>query len=323
MRESSVPDTKIAVRAYADEDLDDVLDLLRASLGESALLRRTTELFTWKHFENPFGRSILLVAEADDRIVGLRAFMRWTLRTADGAEFACVRAVDTATHPQYQRRGIFRSLTEAAVSEAKAQGVDMVFNTPNPKSGAGYLTMGWHAVGAIGVLAAPCLGVFRPGPDEDSVPDPSEVLRNPEPAEDLDVTDRTPRGLRTPRTDEYLRWRFAGHPTAHYLRIDAGDTTCVVRPNVRNGRRELVLSDVFGPHPSRAIRKTWRASRAAYMAGWFAQDTPERRAATRSGMIPVPRLTTLTLVARPLRRLPLDTTSLRSWDFASSDLELL
>ena len=69
-------DTTITIRSFEDGDLANVLELMRASLGESALLRRTGDLFSWKHFDNPFGRSILLVAEADGRIVGLRAFMR-------------------------------------------------------------------------------------------------------------------------------------------------------------------------------------------------------------------------------------------------------
>lgn len=318
-----MPDTAIGIRTYTDADLDGVLDLLRASLGESAILRRTGELFAWKHFDNPFGRSILLVAESDGRIVGLRAFMRWTLLTKDGVRLSCVRAVDTATHPQYQRRGIFRSLTEAAISEAKSQGVDMVFNTPNPKSGAGYLKMGWHVVGNIGVLAAPGRGFFRARPESDDPGTAEEFLSQPVSAAHLGVEDRPARGLRTERTAAYLKWRFGGHPTARYYWIEAGGGGSVVRPNVRDRRRELVLSDVYGPHPAKAIRATVRANRAAYLAGWFSKGSPERVAAVQSGMVPVPRMTALTLVARPLRKLGLDTATLDAWDFASSDLELL
>ena len=38
---------------------------------------------------------------------------------------------------------------------AVADGVDLVFNTPNEKSGAGYLTMGWKKVGPIGAMVRP------------------------------------------------------------------------------------------------------------------------------------------------------------------------
>ena len=312
----------ITTRELEEGDVVSVLDLLRASLGEPPLLRRTPELFAWKHFDNPFGRSIAVLAEADDRIVGLRAFMRWDLLTMQGSTIRCVRAVDTATHPEYQRRGIFRRLTEEALELAVAKDVDLVFNTPNEKSGAGYLSMGWKEVGTIGAMARPSPRLMtdrRPGP----VTEPERFLVDPKPALPLAVADRTPRGLRTPRTDAYLRWRFGSHPSARYFRVDSGDATAVVRPNVRRERRELVVADVFGPRPAAAIRAAVRRSRAGYVAAWFSPGSPERAAAVRSGLVPVPGVTALTLMAKPLRELEVDVTSMASWDLAISDLELL
>jgi len=312
----------ITTRELDDRDVLDVLDLLRAALGEPPLLRRTPELFGWKHFENPFGRSLALVAETDDRIVGLRAFMRWDLTTPDGSVVRCVRAVDTATHPDYHRRGIFRRLTEETLELAVAKDIDLVFNTPNEKSGAGYLSMGWKEIGPVGGMVRPSTRLLTdrtPGPTTEA----GRFLADPVPADSISVADRAPLGLRTPRSDAYLRWRFASHPTARYFRVDAGDSVAVVRPNVRKGRRELVLADVFGPRPSRAIRRAGRQSRSAYLAAWFSPHTPERRAAVRSGLIPVPGVTALTLMARPLRDLEVDVASMTSWDLAISDLELL
>jgi GNAT superfamily N-acetyltransferase len=316
-------ESTISVRPFADTDLAQVLDVLRASLGETSLLQRTPELFAWKHLSNPFGRSIILVAEADDRIVGLRAFMRWELLTPSGDTLRCVRAVDTATHPDYQRRGIFRTLTMAAVEEARTDGVNLIFNTPNPKSGAGYLRMGWRPVGDIGVLAVPTRGMLRGRVAGDELPPPDDFITDPAPVGDLSVDDRPALGMRTPRTDAYVRWRFTEHPTARYVRVDGDGATAIVRPNVRGGRRELVISDVFGPRPARAIGRTIARSRAAYVGGWFSKGSPERTAAIRRGMVAVPRMTALTLVANPLTDMPSDVGSLAAWDIASSDLELL
>ncbi len=315
-------DDTITVRPFVDADLPEVLEVLRAALGETPVLRRTPELFAWKHFDNPFGRSIILLAEAEGRIAGVRAFMRWELTTPAGETLRCVRAVDTATHPDFMRRGIFRTLTTAALEAATEDGVDMVFNTPNDKSGAGYLKMGWVAVGDIGVMLSPSHRMVRKSATE-GLPDPADFLERPEPARRLPSVDRRPGGLRTRRTPEYLEWRFAGHPTAPYCRIDADGTTAVVRPNHRDGRRELVVSDVLGPHARRAIAAARRASRADYLAGWFSEGSPERAGAIRALMLPVPRLTALTLVARPLRELPVDVGSLSSWDLSLGDLELL
>jgi len=312
-----VPD--VTIRPYTDADLEPTLDTLRAALGETPLLHRTPELFAWKHLDNPFGRSIMLVADADGVIAGFRAFMRWDLTTPDGENLRCVRAVDTATHPLFLRQGIFRRLTLAALDAARDVGIQMVFNTPNPKSGAGYLSMGWREVGYVGAMVRPGARMFRRG---DAIPSLGEVFDDPVPAGDLAVDDRLPRGLRTPRTTDYLRWRF-GHPAARYARIDRDGSTAVVRPNLRNGRVELVVADVFGRRPAAAIRETARRARSGYLAGWFAGGSPERRAAIGAGMVPLPGVKTLRLVANPLGDLPLDVTDLSVWDFATSDLELL
>ena len=312
----------ITTRHLDESDVLPVLDLMRAALGEPPLLRRTPELFAWKHFDNPFGRSLAVVAETDDRIVGLRAFMRWDLVTRDGVTLRCVRAVDTATHPDYQRRGIFRRLTEETLDLALAENMDLVFNTPNEKSGAGYLSMGWTEIGMIGVLARPS---SRLATDRSPITDtePENFLADPKPAIPLEVTDRAARGLRTPRNEAYLRWRFGSHPTARYFRVDSADSTVVVRPNVRKGRRELIVADVYGPRPRAALREAGRKSRSGYVAAWFSPGSPERAAAIRSGLVPVPGVTALTLMARPLRELDIDVTSMASWDLAISDLELL
>jgi GNAT superfamily N-acetyltransferase len=316
-----VSDT-INTRALEDHDVEPVLDLLRAALGEPPLLRRTPELLAWKHFDNPFGRSVALLAEAGHRIVGLRTFMRWDLAAVDGSIIRCVRAVDTATHPEFHRRGIFRRLTEEALEVASAQGIDLVFNTPNEKSGAGYLKMGWREVGPVGVMVRPSLRLFSKARDDDAT-DPGRFIHDPVPAGPLELPDREPVGLRTPRTDAYRRWRFGSHPTAWYYQVEAEGSVAVVRPNVRNGRRELVLADVFGHKPGRAIRKCARHSRAAYLAGWFSPSSPDRRAAIRSGLLPVPGLRPLTLMARPLGDLDIDVFDMANWDLAVSDLELL
>lgn len=314
----------LAVRPFEDPDLEQVLDVLRASLGETPLLRRTAELFRWKHIDNPFGRSIILLAMDGERIAGVRAFMRWELTTPDGATVRCVRAVDTATHPDYQRRGIFSTLTKAAVSAATDDGVHLIFNTPNPKSGAGYLKMGWAEVGPIGVQMRPSLSMVSAGADPDVLPDPSRWLDPIRPATGLPTGARPGRGLRTPRGMSYLAWRFSSHPTAHYFQAGDSGGTAVLRPNVRNRRRELVVSDLLGTDLRAAARAATRASRADYLAGWFSPGSPERAAAVRAGLLPIPRVTSLTLVCRPLvADLPINPLSLSSWDLAMSDLELL
>ena len=47
---------------------------------------------------------------------------------------APARAVDTATDPEFQGRGIFTRLTLEALDALPAEGVELVFNTPNARA---------------------------------------------------------------------------------------------------------------------------------------------------------------------------------------------
>lgn len=314
--------SEIATREATADDTPRILDVLRAALGETPLLKRTAEQWAWKHETNPFGESIVLVATAGDRVAGVRAFMRWRLAAPGDVTLECVRPVDTATHPDFERKGIFRRLTMEALEVARGKGVHLVFNTPNPRSGAGYLSMGWKEVGKIGVLVRPRLGpAVRPS--EMTAPSLASVAPGVGPFRPVEVADRPPRGLRTERTTIYQRWRFESHPTVRYALVGSDDGGAAVRAGIRGSRVELVLSDLLGGADGHTVRKVARSCRARYVAGFFSKGSPERKFAIAGGMIPVPGVQALTLVAMPLTPVDIDVHDLGCWDIATSDLELL
>jgi GNAT superfamily N-acetyltransferase len=311
--------THFRIRPFESGDLPPVLELMRESLGEKAVLQRTPELFSWKHLDNPFGRSLMLVAEDPEGIVGFRAFMRWELGTPAGDLLRCVRPVDTATHPRARRQGVFRRLTEAAVERAREAGVHLIFNTPNPQSGAGYLKMGWQQVGVIGAMVRPLrLRRFLAKSDRPPTVEGGSVWGERE------ATDREPLGLRTPRSVEYLKWRFGMHPTARYFVSQTADgSVAVLRSNLRANRAELVVSDLFGSNAAAALRSVAGNTDAGYLAGWASSHAPERRTLLRAGLVPIPGVKALSLYARPLAPLEIPATNLDGWDLMLSDLELL
>jgi GNAT superfamily N-acetyltransferase len=247
--------TDLDVRPATDADDPAVMALLQASLGwvpDDAYER----FFAWKHRQSPFGRSPAWVAVDGDRVVGFRTFMRWEFERG-GATVRAVRAVDTATHPDYQGRGIFTLLTRHALDELKADGVALVFNTPNDKSRPGYLKMGWRLVGRLPVAARPrsarsLLRVARARTAADKWS--AETTAGVPAAEALDdreavagwlkaaaQPDRSgPPGrrghgdvggenavLRTHRTPEYLAWRYGFEPL-RYRALVVGDGAGVV-----------------------------------------------------------------------------------------------
>ena len=93
-----------------------------------------------------------------------RVLMRWEF-VEHGRVVHAVRAVDTATHPDYQGRGIFTRLTLHALDELRHE-IDFVFNTPNDQSRPGYLKMGWQVVGRLPTAVRPT-GLARDPPHRD------------------------------------------------------------------------------------------------------------------------------------------------------------
>jgi GNAT superfamily N-acetyltransferase len=240
-----------------DADVPAVVDLLNEALGPAPGGVDRRALFDWKHLENPSGRSIALVAEVDDSIVGLRSFMRWTLETADGERLTAVRAVDTATLPSVQRRGIFSRLTTEALDRCRDDGVRFVFNTPNDSSRPGYLKMGWRVVATWPVwvkvrrpdrllLAAARRdlgsGPGIPAPEGSSACPVSEVL-GPVGAIAA-AADMPARSLHTPRTADHLRWRYAEGPMAYHALVGEA-ALVVVRLRARGRLREAVVCEAL------------------------------------------------------------------------------
>jgi GNAT superfamily N-acetyltransferase len=212
----------LEVRRAADHELDAVVAVCAAAL-EWDPSEPNAAFFGWKHRDNPFGPSPTWVAVEDGRIVGVRAMMRWQLRRG-GAIRSMVRAVDTATLPSHQGKGIFSRLTGQAIRDLAEQGVDAVFNTPNDKSRPGYLKMGWQELGRVPVSVRPrtpaalvAMARSRVPADRWGIPttvgsEPAEVLSDDEALERLVSQADQPAGWSTPMSAEYLRWRTGFGP---------------------------------------------------------------------------------------------------------------
>jgi GNAT superfamily N-acetyltransferase len=179
-------------------------------LGES-LMPKSESFWRWKHIDNPFGKSPVLLAFEKDQLIGVRAFMRWEWKQGDKI-YKAVRAVDTATHPNHQGKGIFKTLTLQLAEQCKKEGVDFIFNTPNKSSQPGYLKMGWRSHGKMRLCIKP---VFpkKSLPDFESRYSIKNVaLKNFEISPD-------PSHLRTNYTNAFLNWRYVDNPNIAYYTL--------------------------------------------------------------------------------------------------------
>jgi GNAT superfamily N-acetyltransferase len=317
----------LVVRDARAGDRRDILALFERTLGWVNDARHEA-LFAWKHEQNVFGPSPAWIAREGDHVAGFRTFLRWGFERG-GEAIHAVRAVDTATDPKFQRRGVFRLLTLHALEQLRADGASFVFNTPNDQSRPGYVSMGWQVAGRIPLAVRPAAlgGIFRMAGArtpadlwsvESAAGEPAAaVLEHDKPISELLGSRPRPRAMVTLPSVEYLRWRYGFSPLdyrAVVLRGDASAGIAFFRVRKRGSAREAALCEVLAPQGDpaiehRLVREVARTARADYLL---------RAAGPRDGCLPLPRQGPL-LTCLPLRGSPPDR---RDWRLTLGDLEL-
>jgi GNAT superfamily N-acetyltransferase len=305
---------ELLLRRATDEDRPGIIKLCRASLGWEEG-DPNESFFAWKHDENAFGPSPSWVAEAPDgSLAGLRVFLRWRFRDGAGRALQAVRAVDTATHPDWQGKGIFTKLTLGALPDLQADGIDLVFNTPNDKSRPGYLKMGWSEVGKVPVgVRFGGLGTLRTvarartaaemWSEESAVGESAvDVLADTAAVQRL-LDSCAPEGrITTDRSPAYLQWRYRFDPL-RYRAVLVGDSIedglVILRLRRRGPALECAVCEVLVPG-RRSARRTMsqvaRDSSADYLLRCSSVT-----AGLRDAFVPAPQLGPI-LTWRPLGR---------------------
>ncbi|MFN2347668.1 MAG: GNAT family N-acetyltransferase [Dermatophilaceae bacterium] len=318
---------QIEVRRAEAGDASAVTALLRTSLGKEDD-PHYEDFLRWKHERNAFGPSPAWVAVDGERVVGYRTLLRWRFVDDAGKTLSAVRAVDTATDPDYRGRGIFRLLTLGAVADLTRAGDAFVFNTPNDQSRPGYLSMGWTPVRRLPV------GVLPAGPDAlvrmarsrvasriwseptDVGIDAREAFMDDEVCTGL-LSHAPKRGLRTDRSPAYLRWRTEFGPLAYRVLLaderDPARGGVVFRVRKRGEGLEAVIAELLTPSARvglSLVSQVVASSGADYAIGL--------RTGRARGLLPLPGQGPL-LTARPLARgIPKP----EAWTLTMGDIEL-
>jgi GNAT superfamily N-acetyltransferase len=314
----------LLVREMRDADLPQVLELLQSSLGWVPDAQYAA-FYRWKHHDNPFGRSPAWLAFDGSRVVGLRVWLRWRF-VRDGHRWGAVRAVDTATHPDYQGRGIFRRLTTSSLEQLRDEGVAHVFNTPNEQSRPGYLKMGWEQVGKLPVgvrfrspLAAVSAVRARVPADKWSMATDvgapaAEVLQDAQLLERL-LARMTAERIRTDLDVAFLRWRYGFEPL-HYRGLSEAGGVALFRLRRRGPATECVVGHLLAPDVPTEKRLLRRVA-AVSGADQVLQITA--RPYLRGGYLPLPGGGPI-LTWRELNQTGMP--ALDQWDLTMGDVEL-
>ncbi len=346
-------DDELSIRSIAPtEQQNDIMTLLQGVMSEADHWSGL-KFWQWKHVDNPFGESLVLISEAQDgRIAGLRAFMRWRFRSPTGLLDA-FRPVDTATHPDFRRRGIFTRLTKEALEHSRQQDGSIIFNTPNSMSVSGYLKMGWTQVG----VATPALKVrnypkttislanhlirkrlkLSPPAERSASPMPDDLLASNAITPDFkqlieEHHQHEQNLLATDMSVPYLTWRYADNPLYQYAVVadrqsGALRDACVVRmvPSATLSTlifEQFLVAELDEKRIKRLVGMAFDAFSPDVGSAYAPSGSDMRRLLSKSGFRWNSR-SRINFVSNPLRPgVSPDPAEMTNWSIGMSELEI-
>lgn len=322
------------IRASLPADTPAIIELLRQSLGESTI-PKSEALWSWKHEQNPFGASYILLAEEDGQLIGLRAFMQWQWLW-NGKTYTAIRAVDTATHPAHQGKGIFKKLTLQQAELCKQQGVDFVFNTPNKQSKPGYLKMGWMEQGRMPLKvkflwASVFLSAIGAKKNKQAETQQQWALESI----DFEKSKIIAGTLSTKLTAAYITWRYAKNPLFNYHYFTDGKTYFIItriKPNKYTNELRIAEFILLNEHADvkntrKQIKKELNAYCKQQNVGFISlsgqQQTQYKKYFSWMGMMPVrPLGPMITLKDLNMNSNFSSLMNMNNWTYSLGDLEL-
>ena len=200
---SEKDDTAI-IREFDFDDaklVTETIDLLKIVFANTEFTR---SWWNWKYKDNPFGKSLGWYATLNGKMVGVRLATPNRFRM-DEDIYNAYQMVDTATHPEYGKRGIFTALTKKAVEKIRSEN-SFIFNFPNDNSFPGYISLGWKKIKDLNWYISPTSfsSFLRRTKNIDFV---FPVISNRKHMENC-CTDWN---------EESLTWRFKDHPYNKYF----------------------------------------------------------------------------------------------------------
>lgn len=245
------------IRLARQEDQKEILELLNGVFfgqQRSAGLR-DEKYWNWKFLDNPFGPSLLTVAEDKGRIVGVDHLWKWEF-LYHGSEIKAAQPCDTVVHADFRSQGIFKAMRTHGLDNARQQGVLVIFNFPNANSLPGNLSLGSYHLGKIPwqVKVLKPMDLIRSRfltKKTGSISPGSRFQVNAGTLDELSKLHHPEdHRLRINRKSGFHTWRYLEHPSRYYgmVRCDKGSEVAVAifTLNQKGSGREMVVVDLLG-----------------------------------------------------------------------------
>lgn len=234
---------------------------------------RTEDWFVWKYERSPRGEPVIVLARDSQGMPrGMVAFGAQSAVLDDRPVRAGV-SYDTYVAPEYQGQGLFTRMLAQAEDEARARGIEVLYNFPNPSSRPGFLRAGWTDMGGVETWLRPAARAAFAVPRAVTSHAAGAVDIDERGAGCVQALDRLDReSYRAPnhgsgvvgRSSEldFMRWRTADAPHRNRYTIVLDDgMAALVRVVTRRSLREVqVLEVLTAPNNSSPrLRSLFRA----------------------------------------------------------------
>ncbi len=235
---------KWSTRMYQPGDEQGILELWRLVFSEGEQERGTLAYWNWQFRDNPAGLASIRIAADREKIVGQYAVIPMRLQI-QGRPVTATLSLDTMTHPDYRRQGMFETLATELYAELDKAGVPIIYGFPNDNSLGGFVKkLQWTHICSLPVyvrplrpgiivqqvVSNPALAAvakpiaelagaiaFRPGALPETIQRKICWLeRFDERVDVLWAKMYDPRKIAVTRSAEFLNWRYLGSPTRGY-----------------------------------------------------------------------------------------------------------
>lgn len=263
------------------------------------------EWLKWKYFGSPYGDCIVVLAYSKSgKLAGEISFGKYEF-VQETKVVKAMYSYQTMVHPDFQKMGLFTSLTKIAIEIGTEQGIDIIFNFPNQNSYKPFLKLNFIPVNGLKYWVAPGnLKMFMREFSPLAIKKPFQVNRiGSYSNEVLDKFERLARNVKVPvakdklypnRTYEFLKWRYFTYPMHEYAIVESTKGWAIVRLGVRGGIKEVQIMELFAFNNlnGRCLRSVVKAIRRELKVGLIvfnmSQAHPLNKSMFSSGFISLP-----------------------------------
>jgi GNAT superfamily N-acetyltransferase len=95
---------------------------------------RSLDQFEWEFHNGPFGPSVYIIAEDDEKVIGTNCVIPIDLIRSNGEIIKSGKSEDTLVDPDYRGQGIFYKIYEVLFEKCKSKGIQLIWGfTPAKK----------------------------------------------------------------------------------------------------------------------------------------------------------------------------------------------